>query len=385
MKRLLAALALLPAAVAPAAEPTADLIVRNGKVLTVDAKFSVAEAVAVRGDRVVAVGKDADVMRLAGPATRVVDAGGNSVLPGLMDSHAHPVGAALSEAKQPLPRLKSIADVLEHVRTRAAALPAGEWVVVRYAFPTRLAENRFPTKAELDAAAPKHPVLYHAGPAGVVNSAALKASGVTRDTADPPNGKVVRDPATGEPTGLLRNAYGVLKGVPKSDGEVDADGRRTAVRKLFRLYNEHGITSVADRNASGGDLALYRDLRDRGELTLRVNVARSFDPYGNRETVGKRLDALTGPAGKDGPTGAGDEWVRIGPIKFFVDGGMLNGTAYMHKPWPKGPAYQVAEDDYRGLRAARWLTRLLTTTVSAAETSVSDNSITVRVRFPLRR
>src|SRR5205085_641142 len=108
-------------------------------------------------------------------------------------------------------------DVFAHIRKQAAVTPAGEWIVLRYVFPTRLEETRFPTRAELDEAAPKHPVLFHAGPAGVVNSLGLKVSGVTRDTANPRGGVVVKDPATGEPTGLLRNAYGVLKGVPSEE------------------------------------------------------------------------------------------------------------------------------------------------------------------------
>src|SRR6478735_1683833 len=148
----------------------ADLIVHNGKVVTVDAKFSMAEAVAVQDGKITAVGTDADVLKLKGPKTRVIDAGGKVVLPGLMDSHSHPVGAALSEWKEPLPDPKSLADVFAYIRERARTTPEGQWIVLRFAFPTRLDDARFPTKAELDEAAPKHPVLYHAGPAGVVSS-----------------------------------------------------------------------------------------------------------------------------------------------------------------------------------------------------------------------
>jgi predicted amidohydrolase YtcJ len=327
----------------------ADLIVHNAKVVTVDAKFSLAEAVAVRDGRVAAVGTNADVLKLRGPDTRVIDADGKTVLPGLMDSHTHPVGAATSEAREPLPVLDSIPAVQAHIRKMAAGTPPGQWVVIRYAFPTRLAEARFPTRAELDAAAPDHPVLYHAGPAGVANSKALELSGVTKDTPDPPAGVVVKDPQTGEPTGMLRNAYGVLKGVPALGGDLSPAEKRAAVKKLFARYNALGLTSVADRNASRADLDLYLDLYKAGDLTLRLNVARAFDPAGSPEEVARRLDGLPGPDGRGGPTGTGDEWVRIGPIKLFLDGGMLNGTAYMRQPWPKGDTYQVTRDDYRGL------------------------------------
>jgi predicted amidohydrolase YtcJ len=327
----------------------ADLIVQHAKVVTVDAKFSIAEAVAVEDGKIVAVGADADVLKHKGPKTRVIDAGGKLVLPGLMDSHSHPISAALSEWKEPLPDPKSLADVFAIVRQKAETTPEGEWIVLRYTFPTRLDDARFPTRAELDMAAPKHPVLYHAGPAGLVNTMGLKVSGITRDTKSPPAGEVVKDPATGEPTGMIRNAYGVLKGVPNEGGAASPADRRAAVKKLFKLYNERGLTSVADRNASRSDLDVYRDLHAAGELTVRMNVARSFSPTGTPEQVARRFDELPGKDGLGGPTGVGDDWVRVGPIKLFLDGGMLNGTAYMRQPWPKGPTYQVTQDDYRGL------------------------------------
>src|SRR5438093_870453 len=116
----------------------ADLIVHHAKVVTVDAKFTVAEAVAVQDGKVVAVGAEADVLKHKGPKTRVIDADGKVVLPGLMDSHSHPVGAALSEWKEPLPDPKSLADVFAYIRKKAETTPEGEWIVLRYAFPTRL-------------------------------------------------------------------------------------------------------------------------------------------------------------------------------------------------------------------------------------------------------
>ncbi len=334
---------------ADAAKGPADLIVHHGKVVTVDAKFTIAEALAVKDGRVIAVGEDNAVFRTAGPKTQVIDADGQTILPGLYDSHTHPLGAATSELKAPLPKLESLKDVFDHIKKQAATTPEGEWIVIRYAFPTRLDEARFPTKAELDAAAPKHPVLYHAGPAGVANSMALKVSGVTKDTPDPRAGKVVKEPETGEPTGMLRSAYGVLKGVPSESASLSTDAKREAVKKLFGLYNAQGITSVADRNAGRDALDHYLALKESKELTVRVNVARSFSPSGNREEVIRRLEELPGKDGRGGPTGTGDEWVRIGPIKMFLDGGMLNGTAYMRQPWPKGDTYQITEDDYRGL------------------------------------
>ena len=343
-----AVLLLAPLSLVRAADP-AELIVHNGKVVTLDAKSTVAEAVAVRDGKILAVGTNAEILKLKGDKTRIIDAGGKTVLPGLYDSHVHPTGVAVGEVGDPVPLLRSIVEVLDYIKKRTADTPEGNWIVIRYAFPTRLKEARFPTKAELDEAAPKHPVLYHAGPAGVANSVALKLSGVTKDTKDPATGQVVKDAITGEPTGMLRNAYGVLKGVPGGGDNVSSEKKREALKKLFSLYNEHGITSIADRNAGRGDLDLYLALQKDNELSVRVNVARGFGSSGSREEVGRRLDELPGKDGKGGPTGTGDSWVRIGPIKLFLDGGMLNGSAYMRKPWPRGETYQITQDDYRGL------------------------------------
>jgi predicted amidohydrolase YtcJ len=344
------AVTLLDTIVTVEVEPTdpADLIVCHAKVITVDDRFRLAEAVAITESRIIAVGSDQDVLQHKGPKTKVIDAKGKTVLPGLYDSHVHPVGAATSELVEPLPNLKSLDDVFAYIRKKAATTPEGEWIVLRFAFPTRLKEARFPTRAELDAAAPKHPILYHAGPAGVVNSMALQVSGVTRDTPNPASGVIVKDPKTGEPTGMLRNAYGVLKGIP-AGSSATPEATREAVKTLFRLYNQQGITSIADRNADRAALDLYLDLLGKKELTLRINVARSFNPYGTQEEIVKRLEALPGKDKKGGPTGVGGIWIRIGPIKFFLDGGMLNGTAYMRRPWPPGQTYQVVETDYRGL------------------------------------
>jgi predicted amidohydrolase YtcJ len=329
------------------AEP-ADLIIHHGKILTVDAKFTIAEALAIKGDKIVAVGDDAPILKHRGPKTKVLDLQGRNVLPGLYDSHTHPVGAATSEATEVLPYLTSLEDAFAYIRKKATETPEGQWIVLRFAFPTRLKEARFPTRAELDKAAPNHPVLYHAGPAGIVNTMGLQVSKITKDTPNPAHGIVVKDPVTGEPTGMLRSAYGVLKGVPSGGGKGPVD-RRALVKKLFTLYNEQGITSIADRNGDRSGLDLYHSLLKNNELTVRINCSRGVSPYGGREEIARRLDDLPGKDHLGGPTGTGGVWIRIGPIKFFLDGGMLNGTAFMRQPWPKGDTYQIVEDDYRGL------------------------------------
>ncbi|MCS7166148.1 MAG: amidohydrolase [Gemmatales bacterium] len=329
--------------------PAADWIIHNATIITLDPRHSRAEALAVREDKIVAIGSDHEVLKLLGPQTRTLDADGRMVLPGLIDSHVHPIDAATSELHEELPVLRSLEDVFRYIREQAQRKPPGEWIVLRFAFPTRLREGRFPTRAELDAVAPQHPVLYHAGPASMVNSVALRISGITRDTPNPPNGIIVKDPNTGEPTGMLRNATSLLKGIRGSEKPLSREQRRQALLKLIKLYNQHGLTSICDRSASREELDVYYDLYQSGDLTIRVNVAREFSPPSLRDELVRRLDELPGPDKRGGPTGVGNSWVRVGPLKVYLDGGMLNGTAYMRQPWPQGPAYQIHENNYRGL------------------------------------
>ncbi len=330
-----------------------DLIIRNARVVTVDPRDRIAEAVAIRGDRIVAVVTNAEADALAGPGTKTIDAAGKTLLPGLYDSHVHPLGASSSEKDHPIPSFRSLADVLAYIKDRVRVQPKGTWIVVKYAFPTRLDESRFPSRAELDAVAPDHPVLHQGGPAGVVNTKALEVSRVTRDTPDPPAGRIVKDPKTGEPTGLMRNSYSALKGLP-GDAYAGSFAQDTdLVKNLFARYNARGLTSIADRSASDDALKVYRTLRDQGELTVRVNATRLLTPpFGDRARIVDSLNILADYQTRDepnGPTGVGDHWVRVGPLKVMLDGGMLNGTAYMREPWGVGPAYQITEPEYRGL------------------------------------
>src|SRR5262245_137903 len=147
----------------------ADLIIQNAKVLTVDAKFTIAQSIAVKGDRILAVGQNQVVTKHLGRRTNVIDAKGKTVMPGLYDSHTHPTGAAPSENDEEIPYLKSLDDVFNYIRKKTKELDEGDWITLRFAFPTRLKEGRFPTLAELDEVAPKHPVYYNAGPASMAN------------------------------------------------------------------------------------------------------------------------------------------------------------------------------------------------------------------------
>ncbi len=323
----------------------ADLILHNGKVVTVDKAFSVRQAIAVQDGKIVRVGTDADVLALRGPKTEVIDLGGKMVLPGLIDSHVHPNGAAMHEFDHPIPDMESIQDVLDYIRSRAQALPEGAWIHVRQVFITRLREQRYPTRAELDQAAPKHPVVFSTGPDASVNTLALKLSGITKDTppADGGTGYVEKDPRTGEPTGIIRSASHYIKSQPSGREPTEAD-RTERLLALLKDYTSVGFTGVIDRNASPGDLARYRKLLDGGALPLRMAASHAVGNTGPVEKIQENIrKAAQHPLVHGGPM------LHIVGIKMFLDGGMLTGSAYMRQPWGVSSIYSITDPNYRGL------------------------------------
>ena len=330
----------------------ADFVITNANVVTVDARFTRAKALAVRSDRIVAVGSAKNIALFIGPQTRVLDANHGTVLPGLIDSHVHAYRASVTELDGMMATFNSLAEALQYIREQADQKPPGSWIVLQRVYPTRLKEGRLPTKAELDAAAPQHPVYWNAGPVSMANSKALDASGITRDTPSPPPGEVVKDPRTGEPTGLLREAAQLLK-FSAAIRKPTAEEQRRAMQQLYRLYNQQGITSIGERRGDPEVIDLCRELAAAGELTLRVNLTRIMQPVPRTLEEATRLLATftNAPAGKlpYGPTGVGDDWVRIGPFKLWLDGGMLIGTAFMREPWGVGETYQITDPHYCGI------------------------------------
>jgi len=328
-----------------AAEP-ADFILRNAKVATVDAKFSLAQALAVRGDKILAVGSDADIAKLAGPQTRNVDAQGRLVIPGLMDSHTHPSGASLYEFDHRMPEMESIADVLAYIKMRAALAPEGQWITTSQIFITRLKEQRYPTRAELDAVAPKHPVAFQTGPDASVNSLALQLNKIDRNFQIPAGvpGKVERD-ANGEPTGILRTSGNYFK-TGSTGARSPTEAQRTEqLITLFKDYNSVGITAICDRNASLGAIEGYAKLRDAGQLTVRVSLSQGISSLGELARIQDNIRAVA----KQKLHTENDDWVRIVGIKMFLDGGMLTGSALMRQPWGVSEIYSITDPEYRGV------------------------------------
>ena len=321
----------------------ADLILVHGKVVTVDPGFSIREAVAVRGDRLLVVGSDAEVMATRGAATKVVDLKGRMVLPGLIDSHMHPTWASMTEFDHPIPTMETIADVLAYIKGRAEALQPGDWVVVRQVFITRLIERRYPTRAELDEVAPKNPVLFSTGPDASLNSLALERSGINRDFRPDGPGKVETDPETGDPTGILRNLTRYVKVVDPARVATLAEEDQRLV-DLVRDYNSVGLTAVIDRAAKPVDIDRYARLHAAGTLSVRVGISRHVETLGPLEPI---LDEIRQVARH--PLRQGGPRLRILGIKTFLDGGMLTGSAFMREPWGKSKIYSIVDPAYRGV------------------------------------
>jgi predicted amidohydrolase YtcJ len=320
----------------------ADLILHNGKIVTVDPQFSVRQAVAVKAGKITVVGTDAEVLKERGAGTRVIDLHGRTVLPGLFDSHVHALEAGLSEYRAPLPALDSFAAVQAYLRDRARKTPNGEWIIVPRTFPTRLSEMRMPTREVLDVVA-DHPVMFDASYVVIANSMALRISGITRDTPNPPGGEIVHD-AKGEPNGILKNAQGLLKGARSGSAGFTESDRLQALEDQLKRYVAAGLTSVNDRAVNEEQIALYRKLKEQGRLPIRA--ALTWRPDAARPTEELIAAVKAAPYA----TNTGDEWLKFGAFKLTLDGGMTIGTAYQRHPYgPFGKQlYGKTDPDDRG-------------------------------------
>ncbi|MFE2075889.1 MULTISPECIES: amidohydrolase [Streptomyces] len=295
-----------------ATDDAADLIVRNAKIHTGDPRLPQAEAIAIRDGVVTTVGGDKDVADQVGPATRVIDALGRRVIPGLNDAHLHVIRGGLNYVLElRWDGVRSLRQGLAMLREQAARTPKGQWVrVVGGWSAEQFAERRLPTVAELNAAAPDTPVfVLHLYQAAILNRAALKAVGYGKDTPDPRGGQIVRG-RTGEPTGMLLAApsalilYSTLAKAPV----LDEEHRKASTRHFLRELNRFGLTSAID--AAGGfqnfpeNYETVTELARDGELSLRI--AYHLFP----QTAGQEIDDLTRWIAMVRPED-GDEWLRL--------------------------------------------------------------------------
>jgi predicted amidohydrolase YtcJ len=322
-------LGLLPAALA-GAQTRADLILFNGHVRTIDDARPEAQAVAVTGGRISAVGTDAEVRHLADSSTTVIDLEGRLLLPGFIDNHAHFMSGGFQLQGVDLRTAATMEEFARRVAERARLHPdrwitGGDWD--NDAWPG----GALPTRGLIDSVTPMTPVLVsrYDGHMALANSVALRRAGITRDTPDPPGGTIVKDPETGEPTGILKDEAmaPVWRIVPDATREEMLDAARGALAEARR----YGVTSVQDIS-SQADVQIYRDLRASGELTARMYCRLPLGQW-------HRL-AAEGIA-----AGSGDDWIRLGSLKAFADGSLGSSTALFFEPYDSDPATRGLPSD----------------------------------------
>lgn len=308
---------------APGAQPATappDLVLLNGRVITVDRAFSVAEAVAVTGERITAVGSTARIRALAGSATRQIDLGGRALIPGLMDNHLHSAGGG---AGVDLSRARSLDDVFAAVAARVRGTAAGGVVVSNSDWhEAQLRERRLPLRDDLDRVAPNHPVvLVRGGHEFIVNSAALRRWQIDERTADPAGGRLTRYPdgrLNGELVDTARSLVTLPAPAPRS-----RDEQMQARVAEYATLHAVGLTTVRHPGISVDDFRLLQEMQRRGLLTMRVNAL--LRPGGSPQALATALDS-------SGLTpDAGDAWLRLGGVKLAVDGGFEGGL--MREPY----------------------------------------------------
>jgi predicted amidohydrolase YtcJ len=334
-----------------------DLILVNGRIHTMDDAYPAATAIAIRDGRFVAVGNDEEMRALADPDTDVEDLGGAAIVPGLIDDHNHlqATGRMLREVQ--LYDTRAIPEIVDRVAARVRETPPGEWVVGRGWDESLLAEGRHPTRHDLDAVSPDHPVVVHrVWNKLVCNSAALRAAGIDRQTPDPPadvlySGSFERD-ETGEPTGLFRDRAKEL--ITNHIPEPSQEERVEAVAAACRAYNAVGITGVAEPGLYPEEIRAFERAKEEGKLTVRTDMLMAAWGFGapEIEAVLEERFAALGARGE-----RGDDLLRLEGIKLMIDGGMSDRTARMFAPYLDEPENRGTwvVDPGRLVRLIRWV------------------------------
>ena len=304
-------------------QPAADLIVRNAKVWTVDKSHPTAQAVAVLGGRIVAVGSDHDVQGWQGAQTRVIDAAGRLLLPGFNDAHVHFVDGGLALESVQLNDATSAEEFARRIAERAKMTPKGEWVSGGDWDETKWNPAQMPTKELIDPATPDTPIFVsrYDGHMALANSVTLRLAGITAQTPDPPGGVIVHD-GQGNPTGALKDA--AMDSVYKVAPPLSHEQRLKAVKRALAHAASLGVTSVQHMNPEYADIAVYLELLQRGELTARVYAAPLITGVDDQVKIGIR-HAFGGP------------FLRIGALKAYADGSLGSATAYFFEPFSNQP------------------------------------------------
>ncbi len=303
--------------------PTADLIVTNAKIYTVDKARPRADAVAVMGDRIVAVGTNAEIDQWRGPKTKVIDGRGRMLLPGFNDAHVHFLSGGLQLDSVDLKDAASPEEFTRRIAERAKITPKGEWITGGDWDDQRWSPPRLPTKEMIDAVTGDTPVFVsrYDGHMALANSAALKLAGVTAQTPDPAGGEIVRD-AQGNPTGVLKDA--AMGAVYRVIPPLSRERRLRAAKRALAYAARLGVTSVQDMGPDYEDISVYSELANKGELTSRIYAAPLIYGWEDQAKIGVRR-------------AFGSPYLRIGAVKAFADGSLGSTTAYFFASYDDAP------------------------------------------------
>ena len=324
-----------------------ELVLFNGKLITVDNAFSIQEAVAIRSGKIIFVGSLSDLRKKHPTANAEIDLKGLTVIPGIIDSHIHMMAIGLERMKVSLADTQSISDVLDIIENECKKVGPGVWVVTNQIefTPGQLKEKRLPDRWEIDRVSPNNPVMVSRGAHfSVVNSVALGMAGIDRDTVPSEGGIIMKDPDTGEPTGWLGDT--TLQQVRKLMPPISHEDRVSALRAAMRELNEMGITSIIEPSGDRDDpgLRAYNELWKKGDLTVRTRmvVGAPFQPVPVDDIELGSIEASR----KRGLGDNGDDILRLWGVKLMIDGGIE--TAFMREPYEIIPKEQE-DPAYRGL------------------------------------
>jgi predicted amidohydrolase YtcJ len=299
------------------------LLFKHGSVWTADPSRPRAEAVLTEGDRILRVGREADLEGLATPDTRTVDLGGALLLPGFIDCHTHFLKGGYALSRIRLRDINGRGPFAERVAAKVADLEKGEWILDGHWDHEQFSPPELPDRTWIDRASPENPVCVHRYDLHtvLVNSLALRIAGITKETLSPEGGEIQKDPRTGEPTGILRDAAVdlVTRHIPRSSRKADLAAAAASLRHAVRL----GVTSVHDMS-DASSLAVYRELLAAGKLTARISV---YFPIAEMDA----FNPATARAPVDGDS------VRIAGMKGFADGGLGSHSAYFFEPYADDP------------------------------------------------
>jgi hypothetical protein len=326
MNKILAALALLAS---PALAAPADTVLLHGRIITADPADRVVEALAISGGKIVQLGRDADIAKLVGPKTRVIDLKGRAATPGLIDTHAHILSTGLGELNQiPLGGASSVEDMVAAVKTRVAATPKGQWVLGVGWDEGKFADGRYPTAAELDAVSPDNPVWLRntTGHYGVANGLALKMAGVTAATPTPSAGTIEKL-ADGRPAGVMKETAQDL--VTRLIPEPGVEQRKAALSHMIRRLHAEGMTGFKDPSIGRDDWQAYLGLVQAGQFP--INACVLFSGGRSMETATAALAEIRRAKTEIAPVP--NSQLSVCGVKLFMDGSGAAPTAWMYEDW----------------------------------------------------